>query len=92
VEAVAATTDGFELSRVDLELRAEGDVLGSSQSGGRSSLRLLRAARDGDVIADGRAAAETVLAADPALKTHEPLKQALRRRLSASEREYLNKG
>ena len=92
VEAVAATTDGFELSRVDLELRAEGDVLGASQSGGRSSLRLLRAARDGDVIADGRAAAETVLAADPALKTHEPLKQALRRRLSASEREYLNKG
>jgi ATP-dependent DNA helicase RecG len=92
VEAVAATTDGFELSRVDLELRAEGDVLGSSQSGGRSSLRLLRAARDGDIIADARAAAETVLVADPALAEHEALKQALRRRLSASEREYLNKG
>jgi ketosteroid isomerase-like protein len=45
------------------------------------------------ILVDGqRAAAETVLAADPALKTHEPLKQALRRRLSASEREYLNKG
>jgi ATP-dependent DNA helicase RecG len=52
----------------------------------------LRAARDGDVIADARAAAETVLAADPALEAQEPLKQALRRRLSASEREYLNKG
>jgi len=92
VDAVAATTDGFELSRIDLELRAEGDVLGSSQSGGRSSLRLLRAARDGDVIADARSAAETVLTADPALALHEPLKLALRRRLSASEREYLNKG
>ncbi len=92
VEAVAATTDGFELSRVDLELRSEGDVLGASQSGGRSSLRLLRAARDGDVIADARAAAETVLAADPALKQHDPLRLALRRRLSASERDFLNKG
>ncbi|NBX23164.1 MAG: ATP-dependent DNA helicase RecG [Microbacteriaceae bacterium] len=92
VDAVAATTDGFELSRVDLELRAEGDVLGSSQSGGRSSLRLLRAARDGDVIAHARAAAETILTADPALAEHEALKFALRRRLSASEREYLNKG
>ena len=49
--AVAATTDGFELSELDLQLRREGDVLGSSQSGVRSSLRLLEVARHGDVIA-----------------------------------------
>ena len=54
VEAVAATLDGFELAQKDLELRQEGDVLGSVQSGGRSSLRLLRVAKDGD--ADRRGA------------------------------------
>ena len=47
VEAVAATLDGFELAQADLELRQEGDVLGSAQSGGRSSLKLLRVAKDG---------------------------------------------
>ena len=41
LDAVAATTDGFELSRLDLEQRREGDVLGASQSGRRSGLRLL---------------------------------------------------
>ena len=67
VEAVAATLDGFELARVDLELRQEGDVLGATQSGGRSSLKLLRVARDGDVIADARELAAEVLADDPGL-------------------------
>lgn len=50
LEAVAATTDGFELSEVDLELRGEGDVLGQLQSGGRSSLKMLRVIRDRDLI------------------------------------------
>ena len=91
VEAVAATTDGFELARVDLELRHEGDVLGVSQSGGRSSLRLLRAARDGDIIADARELATEVLAEDPSLATHAALAEALRRRLSEAERDFLDK-
>ncbi|MDH6533199.1 ATP-dependent DNA helicase RecG [Aurantimicrobium minutum] len=91
VEAVASTTDGFELARIDLELRSEGNVLGTSQSGGRSSLRLLRAARDGDVIADAREAAAEILELDPTLTHHPALQNAISRRLSESEREFLNK-
>lgn len=55
--AVASTSDGFELSRLDVELRHEGDVLGARQSGVRSSLRLLSVVRDESVIADAREAA-----------------------------------
>ena len=91
VEAVAATLDGFELANVDLELRREGDVLGSRQSGGRSSLRLLRVAADGEVIADARLAAEETLAADDALRSHPALAAALARRLDESERAFLGK-
>jgi len=67
LDAVAATTDGFELSRVDLEQRREGDVLGRSQSGFRSSLRTLRVLRDEKTIVSAREAAESLLAADPEL-------------------------
>ncbi len=67
LDAVAATTDGFELSRVDLEQRREGDVLGRSQSGFRSSLRTLRVLRDEKTIVAAREAAEALLAADPEL-------------------------
>ena len=58
---MAATTDGFELSRVDLEQRREGDVLGRSQSGFRSSLRTLRVLRDEKTIVAAREAAEALL-------------------------------
>ena len=91
VEAVASTTDGFELARIDLELRSEGNVLGTSQSGGRSSLRLLRAARDGDIILDAREAAAQILEADPGFATHPVLAEAISRRLSESERDFLDK-
>lgn len=92
VDAVAATTDGFELANVDLELRREGDVLGAAQSGGRSSLKLLRVAKDGDLIATAREAALGILDADPILAGHEALREALDRRLDESEREFLAKG
>ncbi|MDN4614987.1 ATP-dependent DNA helicase RecG [Leifsonia sp. F6_8S_P_1B] len=91
VEAVAATLDGFELANVDLELRREGDVLGSRQSGGRSSLRLLRVASDGDLIAEARTAAEEALEADGGLAAHPALAAALARRLDESERAFLGK-
>ncbi len=68
LDAVAATTDGFELSRVDLEQRREGDVLGRSQSGFRSSLRTLRVLRDEKTIIAARETAEALLAADPSLQ------------------------
>lgn len=92
VEAVAATLDGFELARVDLELRQEGDVLGASQSGGRSSLKLLRVVRDGDVIADARELAAEVLAEDPGLTRHHALASEVHRRLDAEASGFLSKG
>ena len=67
LDAVASTTDGFELSRVDLEQRREGDVLGASQSGGRSSLVSLRVLRDEKTIVRAREAAEALLSGDPGL-------------------------
>jgi ATP-dependent DNA helicase RecG len=86
VDAVAATLDGFQLAEVDLELRGEGDVLGDAQSGARTSLRLLRVVKDGDLIALARQEAERILDADPALKAHPGLAAAIERRLDATER------
>jgi len=91
VEAVASTLDGFELANKDLELRQEGDVLGSTQSGGRSSLRLLRVAQDGDLISEARELAAGVLAVDPELLTHPALREALERRLDEATEAFLAK-
>ncbi|WP_403023815.1 ATP-dependent DNA helicase RecG [Salinibacterium sp. GXW1014] len=92
VEAVASTLDGFELAEKDLELRQEGDVLGSVQSGGRSSLRLLRVAKDAGLITEARAVAEQTLAQDPTLVGHPALREALDRRLDESAREFMSQG
>ncbi|MEY2849758.1 MAG: hypothetical protein RI885_2425, partial [Actinomycetota bacterium] len=91
VEAVASTLDGFELAQKDLELRREGDVLGSTQSGGRSSLRLLRVATDGELITEARGLATEVLDADPTLEAHPDLREALERRLDDTSRDFLAK-
>jgi ATP-dependent DNA helicase RecG len=91
VDAVASTLDGFELAQKDLELRREGDVLGSMQSGGRSSLRLLRVAKDGDLIGDAREVAAEVLREDPMLARHGALNEALVRRLDEVEASFLAK-
>ncbi|WP_157005923.1 ATP-dependent DNA helicase RecG [Agromyces laixinhei] len=92
VEAVAATLDGFELAQADLELRQEGDVLGATQSGGRSSLKLLRVARDGDLIAEARDMAQEVLAEGGGLAAQPALEAAVRRRLDEEASGYLSKG
>ena len=92
VEAVAATLDGFELAEIDLELRREGDVLGSTQSGGRSSLRLLRVATDGELILEARTHAQELAAQDPLLESVPALRDAVRRRLDDAERASLTKG
>ena len=68
LEAVASTLDGFELARIDLEQRSEGDVLGSAQSGTRSHLRLLKVLRDEDLIESARAIATSLVDDDPELK------------------------
>jgi ATP-dependent DNA helicase RecG len=91
VEAVASTLDGFELAQADLELRREGDVLGGTQSGRRSSLKLLRVVEDAEVIAEARSVAEGLLDADPALVEHEALREAVARRFDESERAFLGK-
>lgn len=84
VEGVAATLDGFALARLDLELRREGDVLGSLQSGRTSSLRLLRAVRDADVIAQARDEAFALLTVDPTLAAHPALRTAVHSLAQAS--------
>jgi ATP-dependent DNA helicase RecG len=68
IEAVAATSDGFALAEVDLELRREGDILGTAQSGGRSTLRLLRVAEHGELIVRARELAADLLERDPELR------------------------
>ena len=79
VTAVASTLDGFRLSEIDLELRGEGDVLGSTQSGGRSSLKLLRVIQDAALIIEMRDAAVALLATDPTLEKHPALAETLER-------------
>jgi ATP-dependent DNA helicase RecG len=79
VNAVAKTLDGFELSEIDLELRREGDVLGQTQSGGRSSLKLLRVLQDAKLIQSARAQVEALLAEDPTLEKYPVLAEALSR-------------
>jgi ATP-dependent DNA helicase RecG len=91
LDAVAATLDGFELSRLDLETRREGDVLGASQSGRRSSLRLLSVLRDEEVIVDAREDATAVVDGDPQLRRHEALRDAVERVLAEQNADYLEK-
>jgi len=89
LDAVAATTDGFELAQMDLELRREGDVLGSSQSGGRSGLKLVRVSMDGPLIESAREDARGLLESSPALEEYPALRAALDRRLADVDTEYL---
>ncbi|MFC9221151.1 ATP-dependent DNA helicase RecG [Streptomyces hygroscopicus] len=90
--AVAATLDGFELSRIDLEQRREGDVLGQAQSGVRSSLRVLAVIDDEEVIAAAREEATAVVAADPELAGYPELRTALDALLDKERAEFLDKG
>ncbi|MBH1933965.1 ATP-dependent DNA helicase RecG [Streptomyces sp. AV19] len=90
--AVAATLDGFELSRIDLEQRREGDVLGQAQSGARSSLRMLAVIDDEEVIAAAREEATAVVTADPGLERLPELRTALDALLDAEREEFLEKG
>lgn len=91
LDAVAATLDGFELSRVDLEQRREGDVLGAAQSGKRSSLKMLQLLRDEEVIVTAREEAEALLADDPDLSAHPALNAEITRLLADDRAEYLEK-
>lgn len=91
LEAVAATADGFELARLDLEARREGDVLGAAQSGEHSSLRLVRVTRDEEIIVAARAEALALVGADAALDHHETLRAALARITDTASVDFLDK-
>jgi ATP-dependent DNA helicase RecG len=91
LDAVAGTTDGFELSRVDLEQRREGDVLGRSQSGFRSSLQQLRVLRDEDTILEAREAATALLADDPELERAPDLRLLVTELEHSRQSEFMEK-
>ncbi|WP_031485162.1 helicase-related protein [Streptomyces bicolor] len=92
LNAVASTLDGFELSRIDLEQRREGDVLGQAQSGARSSLRVLAVIEDEEIIAEARDEAAALVAADPELTGLPGLRTALDALLDEEREQYLEKG
>jgi ATP-dependent DNA helicase RecG len=91
LDAVAATLDGFSLSRLDLEQRREGDVLGATQAGRRSSLKLLSLLADEDLIRQAREEASTVVRDDPDLADHQPLAEAIAVLLGPQRAEFLDK-
>ncbi|MFI6943562.1 ATP-dependent DNA helicase RecG [Streptomyces sp. NPDC050418] len=92
LSAVASTLDGFELSRIDLEQRREGDVLGQAQSGVRSSLRVLAVIDDEEVIAEAREEATEIVRKDPELAHYPELRVALDALVSKEREEFLEKG
>lgn len=92
LSAVAATTDGFELSQKDLELRREGNILGASQSGGRSALRFLKITQHGKVIEKARADAQEIVAGDPDLREYPGLSLAIDLYLNPEKEAFLEKG
>ncbi|WP_186759411.1 ATP-dependent DNA helicase RecG [Arthrobacter alpinus] len=90
--AVEATIDGFVLAREDLELRREGDILGASQSGGRTGLRMLSVLRDGELIERARADATEIVAADPGLEFHPALKLEIETYVTEKNEAFLERG
>ena len=90
--AVAASTDGFELARLDLSQRREGDILGAAQHGRRTQLEFLHVLDDEDVIEEARADAFAVVDADPELVDHPDLAGAVRARVDAEQAAYLERG
>ncbi len=91
LDAVAATTDGFELAQRDLELRREGDVLGALQSGRRSGLKLLSLLRDADLIGQARQAAQQLVETDPDLTAHPTLARLAADLLDDQRAQFLQK-
>nr|WP_240746697.1 ATP-dependent DNA helicase RecG [Cryptosporangium phraense] len=91
LDAVASTTDGFELAQLDLEQRREGDVLGVAQSGRRSRLKLLSLLHDLEVITDARVEATTLIAEDPELRAYPGLAAAVDALVDPESADYLEK-
>ena len=91
LDSVASTLDGFQLSRLDLEQRREGNVLGAAQAGRKSSLKMLTLLDDEDLIGQAREAASALVDADPGLAGHPALARAIDALLDAEQAEFLEK-
>ncbi len=91
LDAVAGTSDGFELATYDLRARREGDVLGAAQSGSRRSLRLLSVLDHEDVILRARGEASRLIDEDPGLSGHPVLAEHISRLFDQEHAEYLDK-
>lgn len=91
LDAVAETTDGFRLSRLDLIQRKEGDVLGAAQAGRNKSLKLLRLLHDEDLIVSAREEATALVGEDPELREHPGLAEAITELLGPEGAEFLDK-
>lgn len=70
LEVIEGSLDGAVIAQKDLELRGAGDVLGDAQSGGKSSLKLLRVVKDASLIVTARDDARQILDDDPQLSDH----------------------
>lgn len=81
LRAIAATRDGFELARLDLERRGVGDLVGTRQSGLHATLRHLDVLADTDVVDAARQQAARVVEHDPDLDAHPGLARAVADRL-----------
>lgn len=92
LRAVAATTDGFELARLDLRQRREGDVLGAAQSGGQSSLNFIGVIDDEDIIVEAREDAVRLVDSDPELTAHPDLAAAVPRLVDEDKAPFLERG
>jgi ATP-dependent DNA helicase RecG len=91
LDAVASTLDGFQLSRLDLEQRREGNVLGAAQAGRKSSLKMLTLLADEELIGQARQEATALVGADPALASHPALAAAITALLDEEQAEFLEK-
>ncbi len=90
--AVAATTAGFEVARLDMSQRREGDILGAAQHGRRTQMEFLHILDHEDLIEQARADAQELVAADPALADHPGLAAAVKARVDAEQAAYLERG
>ena len=92
LDAVAATNDGFKLAEADLELRREGNVLGTTQAGRSTALKQLSLLRDKEVIEQAREDAIGLVGDDPEMKQWPGLAQMVSLVIAAESQEYLDKG
>jgi ATP-dependent DNA helicase RecG len=90
IEALVATTNGFELAEVDLDLRGEGTLMNTMQKG-RSDLKLASLRRDRELVGLARQAAFAIIDADPLLAEHPLVLDEVRLLLSAEDEEFLFK-